>query len=142
MPWLRMGPEEPQIEVEIPAARIGLLQSEAETSRSPAYDVYRFLETRTFVEPEVPRWKVEPFNERTYGGVLRAPVAIDALIIGYNAIHLSLGGRRQFNRLRPRAAWTSARRSAGRGRCRRRAGRRSRSLWRRACSPRRCRQPG
>jgi hypothetical protein len=87
MPWLRTGPD--NIEVEVPTADLGLLQSEAETARSPAYDVYRFLDTKTFSPAGDRRWDVRLFNERTFGGVLRAPGPIDTLIIGYNAIHLS-----------------------------------------------------
>jgi hypothetical protein len=98
MPWLRMAGN--TIEVELPKVEIGLLQSEAEAPRTPAYDLFQFLETKTFDVADgndppgsdgglAPRWGVRLFSERTFGGVLHAPGPIDTLVIGYNAIHLS-----------------------------------------------------
>src|SRR4051812_21052011 len=83
-----VGPERDGERADVAVKRIGLLQNEAEMPRTPGFDLFPFLAGR-------PQWDVELFTERTFGGI-GSPSRIDALVVGYNSLHLSKAAREAF----------------------------------------------
>src|SRR5919107_2546237 len=88
-----VGPHEDGRRAYVPRARVGLLQNEGEMPRTPGFDLYPLLAGGE-------QWDLQLFTERTFGG-LSAPSPMDALVVGYNAVHLSPAVRETFDAAPP-----------------------------------------